>query len=99
MKLSHDLQQCLPRVYSPQIQITHRIAWKRSSNEGGSCNQATIDEHVLLGGESLYCKCGCSGTIGSMQYNCTDFSTSEDWSAGEGSYEYDATGVTYFEAS
>ena len=82
-----------------QIEISHRIAWRRSSGQGGGCSQSTIDSGVLIGSGTLYCRSGCSGSVGSMSYYCTDFSTSEDWSAGERSYIYDASGVTYFEAS
>ena len=79
-----------------QIEITHRIAWRRSNYY---CTQATIDAQQLLGAGSLVCQSGCSGTVGSMQYYCTDFSTTENWSAGQRSYIYNAAGVTSFEAS
>ena len=82
-----------------QIEITHRIAWRRSSNKGENCSQSTIDDRVLIGGGTLQCRVGCIGSVGSMSYYCTDFSTSEDWSAGERTYIYNASGVTYFEAS
>ena len=82
-----------------QIEITHRIAWRRSSGAGGSCSQSTIDNRVLIGGGTLQCQDGCSGSVGSMSYYCTDFSTLEDWSAGERTYIYNTSGVTYFEAS
>ena len=79
--------------------MTHRIAWRRSSSEGGRCTQSTIDNRVLLGGGTLSCRTGCSGNIGTLTYYCTDFSTAEDWSAGERTQIYDASGLTYFEAS
>ena len=82
-----------------QIEISHRIAWRRSSSVGGSCSQSTIDSRALIGGGTLYCRSGCSGSVGDLTYYCTDFSTSEDWSAGERSYIYNAHGITYFEAS
>ena len=82
-----------------QIEITHRIAWRRSSGEGGRCSQTTIDNRVLIGGGSLYCRIGCRGIVGRMTYYCTDFSTTEDWSAGERTYIYNASGVAHFEAS
>ena len=53
----------------------------------------------------LLCRVGCSGDIGAMTYFCTDFSESENWSAGERtvilSYIYDfSTAVpSFFEAS
>ena len=82
-----------------QIEISHRIAWRRSSSTGGSCSQNTIDSRTLIGGGTLSCRSGCSGSVGSMSYYCTDFSTSEDWSAGERSYVYNTNGASYLEAS
>ena len=44
-----------------QVEITHRIVWKRSSTEG-NCAQATIDAQTLLpSGGQLTCQSGCSG--------------------------------------
>ena len=54
---------------------------------------------TLLGGGSLTCHSSCSGTIVSLQYQCTDFSVAEDWSAGQGSHEVSLNGDTHFEAS
>ena len=88
-------------VYS-QVEISHRIAWRRSSSSAFGCDSSTISSMLLIGGGSgvLTCRVGCSGNVGTMQYYCTDFSDSEDWSTGERSYTYTfASGVTYFEAS
>ena len=75
-----------------QVQITHRIAWKRSSSEGGTCTQATIDtQTLLLSGGQLTCQSGCSGNIGDLSYYCTDFSVTDNWSAGERTYTYNFT--------
>ena len=74
-----------------QVQITHRIAWKRSSSEG-TCAQATINAQTLLpSGGQLTCQSGCSGTIGDFSYYCTDFSVIDNWSAGERTYTYNFT--------
>ena len=48
---------------------------------------------------SITCQRGCSGSLGSVQFQCTDFSVDEDWSAGQGSNEVTLSGVTNFEAS
>ena len=48
---------------------------------------------------TLQCRAGCSGVVGSMQFQCTDFSENEDWSSGQRTYTYDISGVDYFEAS
>ena len=45
------------------------------------------------------CRSGCSGTVGSMSYLCTDFSVTDNWSAGERTYEHDFGSSLYFEAS
>ena len=84
-----------------QVEITHRIAWRRNRAEGGSCTQQTIDAATLLGSGALTCRVGCSGNIGAMTYFCTDFSESENWSAGERTYTYDfgTTVPSFFEAS
>ena len=37
--------------------------------------------------------------VGSMQFQCTDFSVNEDWSSGQRTYTFDFSGVDYFEAS
>ena len=84
--------------FTLQIEMSHRFAWRRSWS-GNNCTQNTIDSRALIGGGTLYCRSGCSGSVGNLNFYCTDFSTSEDWSAGERSYIYDASGVTYFEAS
>ena len=77
------------------MQITHRIAWKRDSSEGGMCTQATVDaQSTLLGGNSIYqlaCQRGCSGNIANFSYYCTDFSIIDNWSAGERTYTYNFT--------
>ena len=81
-----------------QIEMTHRVAWRASSG-GLHCDQTTISSQTLLYGGNLVCQSGCSGTIGSMSFYCTGFSTSEDWTTGGRTYIYNATGITSFEAS
>ena len=74
-----------------QVEVTHRIVWKRSSTEG-NCAQATIDAQTLLpSGGPLTCQSGCSGSIGDFSYYCTDFSVADNWSAGERTYTYNFT--------
>ena len=79
--------------------ITHRIAWRRNSTEGDSCDAHTTAARTLLGGGTLACRSGCSGNIGSLQYQCADFSVTDNWSAGQGSNEINLTSVVSFEAS
>ena len=85
-------------IFYLQVLFTHRIAWSRGSPEG-NCDANTVAAATLIGGGELACRSGCSGSIGFLQYQCTDFSVSEDWSAGQGSNEVSLSGVTSFEAS
>ena len=80
-----------------QVEITHRIAWKRESHQGGLCTQATIDAQTLLppDGGQLTCQSGCSGNIGDFSYYCTDFSVTDNWSAGERTYTYHFAGSSF----
>ena len=80
------------------MQITHRIAWRRDSGAGGTCTQTTIDAQTLLssgGSHELRCQSGCSGTIGNLSYYCTDFSVTDNWSAGERIYTYNFIGSSF----
>ena len=86
---------------SLQVEITHRIAWRKTHTQ---CTQASIDAATLLdrGSGRLVCRSGCSGNIGDLSYFCTDFSETDNWSAGERTYSYNFTTVTtqlFFEAS
>ena len=82
-----------------QIMVIHRIAWRRTFSSA-FCDASTVSAGSLIGPSgSFTCRDGCSDSLGSVQYQCTDFSVSEDWSAGEGSNEINLSGVTTFEAS
>lgn len=81
-----------------QVEITFRIAWRRSSGSN-FCDSSTITSRTLLGYGALTCRSGCSGSIGSLTYYCTDYSSTEDWSAGERTYNYNAGSLTSIEAS
>lgn len=53
------------------------------------CDENTIQNGTLLSGEGvLTCLKGCNGSITTMSYYCTDFSTTEDWTTGTGSVKY-----------
>ena len=76
------------------MEISYRISWRRDSGGGGDCDADTIANDVLLRGEGqLVCRNGCSGTITSMSYTCTDFSAEENWSFGEHHLAYDFASV------
>ena len=78
--------------------MTFRIAWRRNSG-GNYCDQSIISRRTLLGYGDLTCRSGCSGSIGSLTYYCTDYSVSENWSAGTKTYTYNAGSGTNIEAS
>jgi hypothetical protein len=83
-----------------QVQITHRIAWRRDSPIGRRCTQTAIDAQSLQSDEGhLACQSGCSGTIGDFSYYCTDFSVADNWSAGERTYMYSNFTGPFFEAA
>ena len=66
------------------MEIFYHISWRRNSGAGGSCTSTTVASDTLLTGQgSLTCLSGCSGTVSTMAYKCTDFSISENWSYGE----------------
>lgn len=49
------------------------------------CNSSIIQSGVHIGGQGdLECFSNCTGTLGPLSYQCTDFSTVEDWSSGKG---------------
>ena len=87
-----------------QVQITHRLAWRRISllNISLTCTQADIEAGTILTGDDgapLQCQSGCTGSIGDATSHCTDFSVIGDWSAGERTYTYSFdTTVSYFAA-
>ena len=67
-----------------QIEISFRIGWRRGT---AFCNQSTIDSQALIGVGSLSCTSGCNGTLGDMSFYCTDYSETEDWTAGGRTYQ------------
>ena len=83
--------------YNMQITVTHRIAWRRGT---AFCDASTVSAGTLIGESgSFFCRAGCSGSLGSVRFQCTDFNVNEDWSAGQGTNVISLNGVTNFEAS
>ncbi|XP_071952867.1 integrin beta-like protein C [Antedon mediterranea] len=81
-----------PTSLPNQIEISWRISWRRSSQY---CNETTIANQQLLGGGSLSCTNGCSGSV-SLSFYCTDFSTTEDWTTGVRSVLFSSSGNKTF---
>ena len=80
-----------------QIIVTHRIAWRIGT---AFCDASTIASGNLIGeGGNFACTTGCSGSLGTTQFRCTDFNVDEEWSTGENSNTVTLSGVSYFEAS
>lgn len=87
-----------------QIEINHRTTWTRSYSARTNCSTADIGTTRSFGfvqySIALNCRVGCSGTLTSLDFNCTDLDVDEDWTSGERSVIHDiGTSVTYFEAS
>ena len=72
------------------MEITYQSAWERDEpTHGGYCDANKVRDGVLLGANHLKCQYGCSETISSLQYICTEFSISDDWSFGSRVMSYD----------
>ena len=70
------------------------MSYRRTHVTGGNCNSNTVANGQLLRARfegNLECQYGCSGSVSSMAYYCTDFSISEDWAFGERRVTYDFT--------
>ena len=66
------------------MEISFHISWRRNF-AGGVC---VSNGDNITGIGTLSCHYGCSGTIRSLSYVCTDFSVSEDWQYGGDSFSY-----------
>ena len=65
------------------MEIFFHVSWRRSFDRETFCDQSIINSGTLIGEGQLRCLSGCSGTISSMSFICTDFSIEEDWTFGE----------------
>ena len=81
-------------LFSSQVRFNFRLAFRRSSQY---CDQDTISQGVLISVGSWKAKCisasnqQCNSseiTVGSADYFCTDYSTSEDWTMGGNTFTY-----------
>ena len=84
---------CFQLLFSFQVHFNFRLAYRRSSV---FCDQTTINRGTLLNAGSWTAQCtnptnpNCSSsvTVGSADYRCTDYSTSEDWTMGENNFTH-----------
>ena len=70
------------------------MSYRRTHFTGGNCNSRTVADGRLLPAifeGNLECQYGCSGSVSSMAYYCTDFSIRENWAFGERRVTYDFT--------
>ena len=77
-----------------QMEIFFHMSYRRTHPTGGHCDSNTVANGNLLsasGEGNLQCQYGCSGSISTMDYYCTDFSISENWAFGERRVAYDFT--------
>ena len=81
-------------LFSPQVRFNFRVAFRRSSQY---CDQNTISQGKLIRVGSWKAQCisasnpPCNSseiTVGSADYFCTDYSTSEDWTMGGNTFTY-----------
>ncbi|XP_052683063.1 uncharacterized protein LOC128163488 [Crassostrea angulata] len=89
-----------PTSNASQIDISHQMAWRRSSSSSSFCNDATIaTQGTLTVSAYLYCRVGCnsSSRISLMHGKCIAYSASEDWSLGEDSFIFNVPipGIKY----
>ncbi|KAK3576975.1 hypothetical protein CHS0354_005978 [Potamilus streckersoni] len=86
-----------PKDIPNKIEILYRLNWRRSGAH--FCNESTISSGTILAGGSLSCFKNCNeSTIAVLNYFCTDFSETEDWTTGTGSITYTfPSSKTYFE--
>ena len=78
-----------------QVEITYRVAWRRSHSSHFSCNNTTISSNSLVaGGGCIECTNGCSGTvISQLSFFCTSFSVAEDFTLGGRTVSFDFTTI------
>ena len=71
------------------MEISYFISWRRDvSWHSPWCDYSTVGR-LLRGEGSLQCFAGCSGTISSLSYVCSDYSYQENWSFGGYQVTYD----------
>ncbi|WAQ97895.1 hypothetical protein MAR_022268 [Mya arenaria] len=75
---------------SDSILIHFRISWRRSG--GHSCDDNTISSGSLIGSGTMSCLSGCTGDVGSLLYQCTDYDATEDWTTGRYTVRYTPIG-------
>lgn len=68
-----------------EVIVDYRISWRMTYSSNLVCDASTIQSGTPVPGEGyLECFSGCSGNLGNLSYQCTDYSTIEDWSSGKG---------------
>ncbi|XP_061188491.1 uncharacterized protein LOC133196641 [Saccostrea echinata] len=77
-----------PTSSPQQIEISYQMAWRRTYS-GASCDDSKISSQGLITVDGkLYCRTGCNTQISSMHGKCIAYSSSENWSLGEGTFTF-----------
>ena len=74
------------------MEVFFHMSYRRTHPTGENCDSDTVASGQLLSASferNLECQYGCSGSVSSMAYYCTDFSITEDWAFGERRVTYD----------
>lgn len=72
-------------ILQNEIIVDYRISWRMTYGPSYHCDNSIIQSGMHSRGQGdLVCFSHCTGTLGPLSYQCTDFSTVEDWSSGKG---------------
>lgn len=84
------------RYLFTKVEITFRMAWRRSFSGYTYCDRSTIDQGSLVAnlGSVVCFKCqpgywlASDINMGDTSFVCTDFSEQEDWTQGERTFTF-----------
>ena len=78
-------------VHKIQVEINVRVSWRRDYTERTFCDDDVILSGDLIGPVDagyIMCVDNCDDNIGNMDFQCTDFSTAEEWVSGLRTHRY-----------
>ena len=78
-------------IFIMQMEISFHISWRR---DHFPCDSSIINAGSLIGDGSLTCQYGCSATVSSLKYMCTEYSIDDNWSFGSNVIMYNFTAHT-----
>jgi len=73
-----------------QIVVRFRISWRLTYDDNTYCDDDVIANGQMIGSDKMTCFNGCKGGVGSLKFQCTDYSPrgEGDWSSGRGTVIY-----------